>query len=218
LTQVVIAVRGGPNAKSRCASVLSAVERDELTRLMLEDMLAALGRTRGVAEVWVVTPTAALASLARARGAAVIRQPEPGDLNAAFRQALAEIADHAPYAAAALLPGDLPLLLANEMEAAIALSLSHDVVLAPSKDGGTGAMILQAATTLAPAFGEDSFTRHAEAARRHGLSLAVIDATSLRLDADRPDDLLAVIGEGPRTRSAVFLRERLKPAPSAQTR
>ena len=61
MTQVVIAVRGGANTKSRCAPVLSGVERDALTEVMLADMLAALARTRGVAAVWVVTPTPHLA-------------------------------------------------------------------------------------------------------------------------------------------------------------
>lgn len=212
MTQVVIAVRGGANAKSRCASVLSATDRDALTALMLSDMLAALGQTRGVSEVWVVTPTPSLARLAAAEGALVILQGPPGGLNPAFRQALGEITDRAPYAAAALLPGDLPLLKPNELEAAIALSRSHQVVLAPSPDGGTGALILTAGSTLDPAFGTGSFARHAAAARRRELTLGVIEATSLSLDADRPDDLLAILDQGPDTRTAAFLRERLRPA------
>jgi 2-phospho-L-lactate guanylyltransferase len=212
MTQVVIAVRGGANAKSRCAAVLSPAERDELTAVMLADMLAALSRTRRVAAVWVVTPTPSLGRLAAAAGARVISQSAPGGLNPAFRLALAEIADRAPYAATALLPGDLPLLMPNELEAAIALSRSHQVVLAPSRDGGTGALLLRAAPTLEPAFGVDSFARHTAAARRQGLSLGVIKATSLSLDADQPEDLLAIIDQGPQTGTAAFLRERLRPS------
>ena len=57
MAQAIIAVRGGPDAKSRCADVLSAAGRDELTAAMLTDMLAAVSACGEVSATWVVTPT-----------------------------------------------------------------------------------------------------------------------------------------------------------------
>lgn len=210
MTQVVIAARGGPDAKTRCAGPLSSAERSQLAKLMLEDMLDAVLRADGVSGVSVVTPTAAIAALAQRRGAQVIPQEEPAGLNAAFELALGMLSETAPYAPAALLMGDLPLMTPNELEAALALSETHGLVIAPAiADGGTSALILRAGARLPLAFGPDSFRRHLASARRLGLSAAVIECDGLGRDIDRPDDLAALIASPSHGRTARFLRERL---------
>lgn len=210
MAEIVICARGGGRAKSRCAEVLGPADRARLTELMLEDMIEAVGRTRGATRLWVVTPTPSLAGLAAARGAEVIRQGEDGDLNAAFALGLAEIGERAPYESVALLPGDLPLLQAADLEAALTLSITHAVVLAPAMaDGGTGAIVLRSGARLPLSFGRNSFANHAASADRLGLSRAVVIATSLMLDLDRPADLPAVLSLGAGTRTAAFLHERL---------
>ncbi|QUD90387.1 2-phospho-L-lactate guanylyltransferase [Phenylobacterium montanum] len=210
MTQVVIAVRGGPGAKSRLAPLLTPAERERLTGLMLEDMLAAARRAKGVRNIFVVTPTPAIATLARRLGAEVIRQDAPNGLNAAFEQALGVIGDRAPYSAIALLMGDLPLIEPNEIEAAIALSQTHAVVLAPAAtDGGTGALILRAGARIELMFGPQSFQRHRAAARLAGLSTGVVEASGLSRDLDRPEDLAALAASPSQGRAARFLRQRL---------
>jgi 2-phospho-L-lactate guanylyltransferase len=213
MSQVVIAARGGAEAKSRLAGVMSPAERSALTEHMLADMLVAVAQTPGVSAVWVVTPTDAIAAMAVAYGARVIRQTEPSGLNAAFDLAHRTIAERAPYAAIGMLVGDLPLLAASDLEAALSLARTHAVVLAPAlADGGTGAIVLRAGARIGFAFGADSFNRHAAAARQAGHTLAIVEAMSLGLDVDRPDDLAAVIARGPGTRTAAFLSDRQRAA------
>jgi 2-phospho-L-lactate guanylyltransferase len=203
--ELVIAARGGPDAKSRCAPPLSPPDRAELTGRMLEDMLAAVRGAHGISRLWVVTPTAAIAELAESLGATLLRQPEPATLNGAFRAALAAIGETATVA---LLPGDLPLLAADDLEQAIALSQSHAIVLARSTDGGTGALLRAGDVRFDPDFGGASFERHAAQAARRGLSLAVLQAASLSLDLDGPEDFATVLAQAPGSRTAAFLRER----------
>lgn len=210
MVEVVIAVRGGPDAKSRCADALSASERAVLTEVMLQDMLDAIESAAGVTGTWVVTPTASLAAAAARRGARIIRQDGVLGLNAAFELALDALAEHAPYAPAALLMGDLPMLAASELDAAVALARTHPVVLAPAHaDGGTGVIVLQAGARIPLAFGPGSFERHAAGARASGHALAVVEANSLGRDVDRAEDLAAVVQAAPQTRTARFLQARL---------
>jgi 2-phospho-L-lactate guanylyltransferase len=159
----------------------------------------------------VVTPTPDLAALARAHGAWIIRQPRAAGLNAAFRLAMAEVSEVAPYAPLVLMPGDLPRLAPEDLSAALRLVRTHAVTLAPSTDGGAGLIALRAGADLRPAFGARSFRRHAGAAARRGLSVAVVGADSLSRDVDRPDDLAGVMRDAPSTLTAAFLRERLRP-------
>ena len=209
MAQIVIAARGGDEAKTRLAGVMSAPDRAALTEAMLADMLEALATRIG--SVWVVTPTDALAYLAVRHGARVLRQTEASGLNGAFDLALTFLEARAPYDPVALLVGDLPLLAPSDLEAAIGLAGAHDVVLAPAfADGGTGAVVLRAGLRLPLAFGGDSYRRHVTAARRLRLSAAVVEANSLGLDVDRPEDFRAVLTRGPATRTAAFLRARLR--------
>jgi 2-phospho-L-lactate guanylyltransferase len=209
MAQIVIAARAGTEAKTRLAGVMSAPDRAALTEAMLADMLDALAGQ--IDSVWVVTPTDALAHLAVRHGARVLRQTEPTGLNGAFDLALTFLRERAPYDPVALLVGDLPLLAAGDLEAAISLAGAHDVVLVPAfSDGGTGAIVLRAGVRFDLAFGGDSFRRHVAAARRLRLSTAVVEANSLGLDVDRPEDFRAILTRGPTTRTAAFLRARLR--------
>ncbi len=70
--------------------------------------------------------------------------------------------------------------------------------------------MLRAGVRFELAFGGDSFRRHVAAARRLRLSTAVVEANSLGLDIDRPEDFAAVLTRGPTTRTAAFLRARLR--------
>jgi len=213
--EAVIAVRGGEDAKSRFQGALSAAERAELVSAMLADMIEALRAARAVRAVHVVTPTPALAELARAAGARVLLERQPRGINAAFDAAREEIRRGSPHAIIAALPGDLPLIDAQEIEAAAARLEPGGVVLAPaSADGGTGAVILRADAPFAFRFGPDSFRRHGEAAAEAGLTPSVVCAPSLGLDIDRPEDLNALLarGRGGRTVQALARLQRLAEA------
>ena len=204
--EVVIAVRGGPHAKSRCRARLDRRQREALVEAMLCDMLQALAGCPAVRRVYVATPTAGLARLAAQAGALVILEHGPPDLNRAFSDARRRIAAATPAGVVALLPGDLPLLDPVELSACIAAARDGALVLAPARaDGGTGAVVQRADLPLPLAFGPGSFRKHQLAAAALGLEARVIAAPSLGFDLDRPEDLdvLAAAGSG---RAAALLR------------
>lgn len=195
--EVVIAVRGGPDAKSRLSARLDAERREALVEAMLGDMLAALGQCPGVRRIHVATPTPALARRAARAGAIVILEHGPDDLNGAFTRAQRRIAAANPQATAMLLPGDLPRLEPQEVEACLAAAAPDRLVLAPaSADGGTGALVLRADTPLPLAFGAGSCGKHLAAARTLGLTTQLVRAPSLGFDIDRPADLDAFLALG----------------------
>jgi len=199
---VVIAVRGGPDAKSRLSGRLGPERREALVEAMLADMLTALAGCPAVLRTYVTTPTPSLARRAARTGAVVILEQEPGDLNAAFDRARRRIAATEPDATLVLLPGDLPRLDAGELEACLEAADPGRLVLAPaSADGGTGALVLRAGVPLPLAFGPGSFGRHLAEARTLGLDARVVRAPGLGFDIDRPADLDAflALGGGGRT-------------------
>ncbi|MBW8812794.1 MAG: 2-phospho-L-lactate guanylyltransferase [Caulobacterales bacterium] len=204
---VVIAVRGGPQAKTRLARRLDAPQRDALVETMLADMLAALFGCPSVRRIYVTTPTPTLARIAARFGAVVVLEPDAGGLNQAFDRTRARIAAADPRTKVMLLPGDLPRLDPAEVRTLIAAAGPDRLVVAPaSADGGTGALVFEAGTPLRLAFGPGSFGKHLAAARTLGLEAKVIHAESLGFDLDRPADLDAFLAVGGGARTAHLLR------------
>jgi 2-phospho-L-lactate guanylyltransferase len=212
IVRAVIAVRGGEAAKSRCAPDLDGAARGELVRAMLLDMIAALRAWGRIDEVEVVTPTPELAEAAREAGAEAVLEAEPRGLNAAFQAAQARLRVANPEAAMIALPGDLPALDPSELAPAIDGLAAGRVYLAPaSADGGTGAVVVRAADGFPFRFGADSFRRHWDAAVEADLRPFRLEAPSLGLDIDRPEDLALLRRRAPGERTARFLAKLLRP-------
>jgi 2-phospho-L-lactate guanylyltransferase len=205
--EVVVAVRGGPQAKSRCGSVLDAQGRAHLVQSMLTDMLETIRRTRDIAGVHVVTPTMELGEVAARYGADTIIEQAPCGINAAFDLARRRIATRDASATLVLLPGDLPALRAHDLERAIRLHRAGTAVIASDIAGeGTGALILAAGASFAFSFGPASFRRHVAAARANGLAPRMITAASLQHDVDALNDLRWLLARGGRSRTVELLR------------
>lgn len=205
--EVVIAVRGGPDAKTRLSGKLDSDRRNALVEAMLADMLEVLARCPSVRRVHVATPTPALARLAARRGAVVILEHGPGGLNGAFDRARARIAALDPGAVMVALPGDLPRLEVDELETFFSSVANRRLLVAPaSADGGTGALAFRADLPFPFAFGAGSFGKHLAAARALGLETQVTRAPGLGFDLDRPSDLEAFLAMGGEGRTAALLR------------
>ena len=97
-----------------------------------------------------------------------------------------------------LVPGDTPLLAADELEALLARADAEQlgIVVVPDRHGeGTNALLLQPPDAIAPSFGPGSRERHVESARASGRAHAVEPLSSLMLDIDTgvTDALLLVL-------------------------
>jgi 2-phospho-L-lactate guanylyltransferase len=69
------------------------------------------------------------------------------------------------------------------------LTGSPSVVIAPSHDGGTNALLLVPPDVIDFAFGPDSFREHHRQAIQAGVSIQIIESPTLAFDIDRPGDL-----------------------------
>ncbi|HEB90055.1 MAG TPA: 2-phospho-L-lactate guanylyltransferase [Deltaproteobacteria bacterium] len=210
MTIALIPVKRLEESKSRLLSRLPGARRQALTLAMLDDLIEALGRTPGVGRIAITTPDPIVAERARTAGAEVLIRAEPG-LNAALedgRTRLASAGDAAGGEEDLLIvlgdvAGATPEDFASLLEAA-RHGESPGVWLAPSRDGGTSALLQHPAGAIACCFGRESARRHREAARAAGVAYHEIELASLAIDLDQPEDLEAFLetrGGGPRTRA-----------------
>ncbi len=204
MTLALVPVKRLGAAKSRLRGVLGE-RADELTLAMLADLLDALVASPQLARVVVVTPDDAVAQVARACGAAA-RVAEDAGLNEALTAASDELAqaDEAVLVVLGDVAGATPREIAA-LFAALAELGGRGVVLAPSRDGGTAALLRAPRHAMGTRFGTGSAAAHRALATERGAAYRELVLPALAIDLDRPEDLAALLATesaaAPRTRA-----------------
>jgi 2-phospho-L-lactate guanylyltransferase len=202
----IVPVKSPHAAKGRLSWALTQSERRRLCLVMLEDVLSALQQTDTVDRILVTSPSLAVGGVARRMGAE-FWPDRAGTLNGAVADALREVAQRgAP--AALVLPGDVPLVTPVDL-ARLAQQGERPgtVVVSPTRDNGTGALLVHPPTLIAPDFGGESAPRHLAAARSAGATAMITALPNLALDLDRPEDLCSFFQLGRSTATYFFLRQ-----------
>jgi 2-phospho-L-lactate guanylyltransferase len=206
MTTAVVPVKSLATSKSRLLPELARDQLQALSLAMLEDLIHALKATPALEVVAVATPDDRVAEHARALGALALHGPDDG-LNPAIDAAAGKLglADDAPLL---VVLGDVPGALPGELQRLFDvldnLGPGPAAVLAPSRDGGTSALLRRPHGALASCFGPQSAARHREAAQKAGVTLEEIPLPSLAIDLDRAEDLRGFLAEthgGERTRA-----------------
>ncbi len=207
---ILVPVKEMSTAKQRLAPVLTQEQRTALARAMLEDVCAALAQVRPQTAVALVTNEPFAIALGRDYGVQVMIDND----NAGESEAIAMATREAQRRGAEftiVIPGDIPLLKAIEIEAVLAATPEEGSVLVPAADGrGTNAVLRRPCALFPLRFGNDSFLPHRAAALATGKRCIVLDNAKLpgiALDVDRPPDLAQLLGSPVRTRTQQLLRD-----------
>ncbi len=109
-------------------------------------------------------------------------------LNAALTQAASYVVARGA-SAVLILPTDMPTLTVQDVQAmASPRGREPQIIIAPSRDGGTNALFLQPAQAIPFAFGRGSFRRHQRLAEEADIPVRVVESASLAFDVDLPED------------------------------
>jgi 2-phospho-L-lactate/phosphoenolpyruvate guanylyltransferase len=89
-----------------------------------------------------------------------------------------------------VIPADIPLIQAWELEEILKQAPSEGSVLVPAADGrGTNAAFRRPASLFPLRFGNDSFKPHHAAAQATGKPCVVLNLPGIAVDVDNPSDL-----------------------------
>lgn len=188
---LLVPVKPFGEGKSRLAAVLAQEARAALSREMLARVLDQAQAAQVLAGTIVISRDQN--ALAQARLAGVESIPETGqDLNLALIEASQQAMRHGTEAIL-VLPADLPLVTAADIRQLYTLGATQaGVVIAPSPDGGTNALLLRPPHAIQFSFGRDSFARHHQLAATAGVPVQVFASPTLAFDVDRPEDLASL--------------------------
>jgi len=187
----VIPIRSLDDGKTRLAARLGHAERRALNTALLDHVVSVAKEVLPPERCLVVTGCNETAVYAEGLGMEVLCETTPGS---GPNAALAEARDHFRACGAAsmlIVPTDLPLLAAADLEAFVAAADPATVVLAPDTAGtGSNAMLLPTAPAFAFSFGHaGSFFIHTETAARLNLALTPVRRLGVTFDLDTPADL-----------------------------
>ena len=178
----IVPLRTG--GKTRLAPALAASERSELATAMLSDVVTAL-RDAGIARIVVAAQgPSALACADALRLEALPDPDEARGLDHALRRATARLG---PVACLLVVAADLPRLTGHDV--ATVLACPAPVVVAPTRDGGTGGLLRRPPTAIPTAYGPGSGQAHLRLAADAGLVAEQVHTPGFADDVDTPSDL-----------------------------
>lgn len=187
----VVPVKDLAHSKSRLRLRFSDDEVERLATAMLQDVVEALCRVASLGRVVVATPDEKVAEIARRAGAEALVQNDSG-LNPAVEAACRKVAGSRGDGVLVVL-GDVAGIDPAEIERLLAAVDGPGVALAPSRDGGTAALLRIPHDVIPAGFGPDSAAVHRERAERAGVRCVALPLPSLGIDVDDAADLAGVL-------------------------
>jgi coenzyme F420-0:L-glutamate ligase/coenzyme F420-1:gamma-L-glutamate ligase len=208
-TSILIPVKLHARAKGRLAPLLDLPTRQQLARVMLEDVLTAIMPAVGrlVDGVYVATADREAMRAAERHGAMILEEDEQRSESQSVDWASRLCAEQG-VPALLTIPADAPAIRADDVAAVLGATPGRQVVLVPSADEtGTNGIWRRPPDAMPSRFGFDSLRKHRAEAESRGLPCAIVRVPRLAVDIDSPEDLHAFLALPGETRTRRFLEE-----------
>src|ERR671923_748273 len=203
----LVPVKDLTQAKARLSPLLAPAQRYALAAAMLDDVLAALRQASMVERIALVTTDPHALALAAQRGLEGVDEGSGRGESGAVELAV-KVCRERGASSLAVIPGDIPLLTAADIDVVLQHGRQNDVVIVPSWDSrGTNMVLLRPPDALQLRFGSWSFFPHVKQAKRKGLAYKVVRLPRVALDVDTPEDLARLAPQARGTRSYAVLEQ-----------
>ena len=200
-TIAIIPVSRFAHAKTRLSPTLTPLERENLLKSMLIDVIGVLKQK--VSDVVVISSDEDVLEFVDNIGVVTLKEMGTTDLNGALMQAVkwcSKLVDQV-----LIVPSDVPLMKVEHVDKIIKMGETADMVIAPAKGGGTNALLCPV-DNIEMKFGECSFFKHLKEAESHKWPYAVFDSFYMSLDVNTAEDLGEIMLHGTDTETRNFLK------------
>lgn len=200
-------------AKRRLAGMLSAAERRDLMLAMARDVLTALCQARQLSGILIVSRTPEADALAQTFSTERFAESPDADLPEALTQASAYLTRHFGARGVMVIPADVPLIRAAEIDDLLAghVAMAEKrgaVTVVPDGDNlGTNCLVLSPPDVIGFVFDGKSFRPHVDAAFARGLTPRIVQSRGFALDIDTEDDLRHLLEAGQPGQTCTFLEK-----------
>jgi 2-phospho-L-lactate/phosphoenolpyruvate guanylyltransferase len=200
-TFAIIPVSRFTHAKTRLSPTLTPLERENLLKSMLKDVIGVLKEK--VIEVVVISSDEEVLLYVKNLGVVPLKEEGVTDLNGALMQAIEWSSKQADQVL--IVPSDVPLIRTEHVEDMINMGENTEMVIAPAKGGGTNALLCPV-DGIKMHFGECSFFEHIKEAESLNWPYNIYDSFYLALDVNTSEDLGEIMLHGKNTATRKFLK------------
>ena len=177
------------------------MERENLLKAMLKDVIGVLNGS--VDNIIVISSDEDVLNFVNELGVETFKERGVTDLNGALTQAIQQCSNLCTNVF--IVPSDVPLIKKSHVKEILNRSHDSDVIIAPSKGGGTNALLCP--TSFCMKFGDYSFFEHIDEAKLRGLSCSIYDSFYLSLDVNTAEDLGEIMLHGKGTNARDYLKK-----------
>lgn len=203
---ILIPVKNLAGAKQRLAEMLDQQDRTQLAQAMLSDVLECLAEWPGRPEIALVTSDPFACDQAGLFGFEIIPDNQNRSETDAIQMATGICVERG-MKSTLVIPADIPLIRARELQRIADAAPAEGCVLVPAADGrGTNAAWRNPADLFPLRFGNDSFKPHLAAARATQKPCIVLELPGIALDVDNPADLRELATLPGETRAQLLAR------------
>ena len=199
---VIIPVSTFKNAKTRLSPFLSEDEREQLLKVMLQDVTDTLKKY--VDKIFIISRDEEVLKYADSINLNTILENENSNLNKALTQAMKYCKGKARKVI--IVPSDIPLIGKTNVKMLIDASKSVDFIIVPSKGGGTN-MIITKPMAIYTKFEGFSYKEHIQAAEKKKLNPQIHDSFFMALDVNTAEDLGEIMIHGDKTHTRQYLKK-----------
>jgi 2-phospho-L-lactate guanylyltransferase len=180
---------------------------------MARDVLAALCQSKRLTGILIVSRTPEANALAQAFSVERFAESPDADLPAALTQASTHLMRHFGARGVMVVPADIPLVRADEVDAILA---GHEraardnravTVVPDAEKTGTNCLVLSPPDVIGFIFDGKSFRPHVDAAYARGLAPRIVPSRGFALDIDTVDDLRHLLDVGGASQTGTFLEK-----------
>ena len=201
----IVPIKTFERAKQRLSNVLTAEERRALMLAMARDVLTCLTGSARLTGILIVSRAREADALAEAFGTERFIESPTSDLAGSLTQATHYLRDHFDARGIFVVPADVPCISTAEVDAIIG-DHGSITLLPDAQCVGTNGLICSPPLAIPYIFNGKSFKPHSDLAFAAGLVPRIIPNSSFALDADTPDDLIALADAQPTSQSAIYLQ------------
>ena len=200
----ILPVSSFDTSKTRLSPFLSNDEREKLLKSMLRDIVSNI--KNDVFKIIVVSNDESVLKFARdilKIDTLKENKHENNYLNNAIIDAVEYIKKYYEKYDILVLPSDIPLIKKENIK--YLADCDEDLVISPSKGGGTNLLCFKHTFEFEPLFGDFSFFKHLNEAEEKNMSINIYDSFYLSIDINTPQDLGEFLLHGKKTETFSYL-------------
>ncbi len=208
MNSIIIPVKSLEIAKLRLKSILNAEQRKQLCINMFKDVVKAASSTQQSNEIITVSSDPSILDIGSRFGKTIFEQTET-NINSSINSAI-DLAIKKNSDSILIIPGDIPLITSRDIDIIYDYEISTpSIIISPSlRRNGTNLLYLNPPNVIEIQYGENSFQKHVEKAKKLiNINLIIHHSRNIELDIDLPEDLFNFLKTQSNTLTYKYLNE-----------